>query len=251
MRLEKIRVWQLIRGIGGDDINLHTGGIAGSIPASPTISVDACHYRNRCPHFIVAAEWVHSSGSPIASAEASAPGRRVAAVGFGVIGWIRQAASSLRSASYAMMVAMALKDPSFTIGIEEEYLLVDRASRDLVREMPQALFEACEQALRGQVAREFLKSQIEVETRVHRTARDAGRELRDPAGDGGAARRASTGWRRSPPPRIRSRAGARSSRPSASAIRPLPRTSPASAGGSSSAACTCTSASRTTSCASI
>ena len=31
---------------------------------------------------------------------------------------------------------MALKDPSFTIGIEEEYLLVDKASRDLVREMP-------------------------------------------------------------------------------------------------------------------
>ena len=50
------------------------------------------------------------------------------------------------------MRRMPLKDPPFTIGIEEEYLLVDRASRDLVREMPQALFEACEQALRGQVA---------------------------------------------------------------------------------------------------
>jgi carboxylate-amine ligase len=72
---------------------------------------------------------------------------------------------------------MPLKDPPFTIGIEEEYLLVDRASRDLVREMPQALFEACEQALRGQVAREFLKSQIEVETQVHKSAREAGREL--------------------------------------------------------------------------
>ena len=34
------------------------------------------------------------------------------------------------------MRVMPLKDPSFTIGIEEEYLLVDRASRDLVREMP-------------------------------------------------------------------------------------------------------------------
>lgn len=72
---------------------------------------------------------------------------------------------------------MTLKDPPFTIGIEEEYLLVDQTSRDLVREMPQDLFEACEQALRGQVAREFLKSQIEVETQVHKGPRDAGREL--------------------------------------------------------------------------
>lgn len=72
---------------------------------------------------------------------------------------------------------MPLKDPSFTIGIEEEYLLVDRASRDLVREMPPALFEAAQQALQGQVAREFLKSQIEVGTSVHKTVGDAGREL--------------------------------------------------------------------------
>ena len=75
------------------------------------------------------------------------------------------------------MPSMALKDPTFTIGIEEEYLLVDKTSRDLVREMPHALFDACEQALRGQVAREFLKSQIEVETQVHKTPRAAGEEL--------------------------------------------------------------------------
>ena len=73
--------------------------------------------------------------------------------------------------------AMPLKDPTFTIGIEEEYLLVDRASRDLVREMPHALFEAAQQALQGQVAREFLKSQIEVGTGVHASPRAAGAEL--------------------------------------------------------------------------
>jgi carboxylate-amine ligase len=72
---------------------------------------------------------------------------------------------------------MAIKDPSFSIGIEEEYLLVDRASRDLVREMPQALFDAAQQALQGQVAREFLKSQLEVGTNVHQTPRQAGAEL--------------------------------------------------------------------------
>ena len=72
---------------------------------------------------------------------------------------------------------MALKDPTFTIGIEEEYLLVEQASRDLVREMPQALFEDCERALRGHVTREFLKSQIEVETGIHTRPADAGAEL--------------------------------------------------------------------------
>jgi carboxylate-amine ligase len=75
------------------------------------------------------------------------------------------------------MVVMALKDPSFSIGIEEEYLLVDDTTRNLVREIPPQLFQDCEQALRGQVAREFLKSQIEVETQVHRNARAAGEEL--------------------------------------------------------------------------
>jgi glutamate---cysteine ligase / carboxylate-amine ligase len=72
---------------------------------------------------------------------------------------------------------MAIKDPSFSIGIEEEYLLVDGTTRDLVREMPQALFDAAQQALQGQVAREFLKSQIEVGTSVHRSPRQAGAEL--------------------------------------------------------------------------
>jgi glutamate---cysteine ligase / carboxylate-amine ligase len=75
------------------------------------------------------------------------------------------------------MPGMPLKDPSFTIGIEEEYLLVERASRDLVREMPQGLFEAASQALGDQVAREFLKSQIEVGTSVHRSPSAAGAEL--------------------------------------------------------------------------
>jgi glutamate---cysteine ligase / carboxylate-amine ligase len=72
---------------------------------------------------------------------------------------------------------MPLKDPSFTIGIEEEYLLVERASRDLVREMPHGLFEAASKALGDRVAREFLKSQMEVGTSVHRSASAAGAEL--------------------------------------------------------------------------
>ncbi len=73
---------------------------------------------------------------------------------------------------------MPLKDPTFSVGIEEEYLLVDRATRDLVHEIPPELFKACEQTLRSQVAHEFLRSQIEVETQIHASPRTAGEELR-------------------------------------------------------------------------
>lgn len=73
---------------------------------------------------------------------------------------------------------MAFREPSFTIGIEEEYLLVDRGSRDLVRDMPPALFEDAKTVLSGQVSREFLKAQIEVGTRIHTSFAEAGRELR-------------------------------------------------------------------------
>jgi carboxylate-amine ligase len=56
-------------------------------------------------------------------------------------------------------------EPSFTIGIEEEYLLVDRGSRDLVDDPPAAMLTECESLLAGQVSPEFLRSQIEVGTR--------------------------------------------------------------------------------------
>jgi len=60
-----------------------------------------------------------------------------------------------------------MKEPSFTIGIEEEYLLVDRESRDLVTTMPKAMLEQCGARADGQqVKPEFLRSQIEIGTRV-------------------------------------------------------------------------------------
>ena len=60
-----------------------------------------------------------------------------------------------------------MNEPSFTIGVEEEYMLVDRESRDLVARMPNAMLEQCALLAEGQqVTPEFLKSQIEVGTRV-------------------------------------------------------------------------------------
>ncbi len=70
-----------------------------------------------------------------------------------------------------------LREPEFTIGIEEEYLLVDRVSRDLASEPPDSMMAECEDSLRGQVAPEFMRAQIEVGTRVYRRVRDAGADL--------------------------------------------------------------------------
>jgi glutamate---cysteine ligase / carboxylate-amine ligase len=77
-----------------------------------------------------------------------------------------------------MKITPKMIEPDFTLGIEEEYLLVDRSTRDLVAEHPDRLFADCEAALGEQVSREYLRCQIEVGTRVHATARAAGEELR-------------------------------------------------------------------------
>jgi carboxylate-amine ligase len=70
-----------------------------------------------------------------------------------------------------------MAEPEFTIGIEEEYLLVDRDSLDLA-EAPEALMEDCRAELEGQVSPEFLQCQIEVGTRVCRTVGEARDDLR-------------------------------------------------------------------------
>ncbi len=65
----------------------------------------------------------------------------------------------------------------FTLGIEEEYLLVDRDTLDLAV-APEALMEACQSDMQGQVSPEFLQCQIEVGTRVCATIADAREDLK-------------------------------------------------------------------------
>jgi carboxylate-amine ligase len=72
---------------------------------------------------------------------------------------------------------MAIRGPSFTIGMEEEYLVVDKETRDLAQEPPAALLAKCQQALPGQVSPEFLRSQIEVGTKVCRSIQEARADL--------------------------------------------------------------------------
>jgi carboxylate-amine ligase len=72
---------------------------------------------------------------------------------------------------------VAIPKPDFTIGIEEEYLLVDRATRNLVRDPPESVMEDAVDRLEGQVGHEFLRSQIEVGTRVCVNVQEAREEL--------------------------------------------------------------------------
>jgi carboxylate-amine ligase len=71
-----------------------------------------------------------------------------------------------------------LKEPPFTIGIEEEYLLVDRETRDVATEPPEEMLAECEARCANQVTPEFLRAQIEVGTRVCRNVAEAREDLK-------------------------------------------------------------------------
>jgi len=72
-----------------------------------------------------------------------------------------------------------IESPAFTVGIEEEYLVVDRETRDLVREPDERFLKACGERIGDRVAPEYLQCQVEVGTRVHRAVPEAARELAD------------------------------------------------------------------------
>ncbi|MFV0360189.1 carboxylate-amine ligase [Tropicimonas sp.] len=70
--------------------------------------------------------------------------------------------------------------PALSLGVEEEYLLVDSETLELAN-APEALIEECAGAVQGQVSPEFLQCQIEVGTKVCPTvgaARDDLKKLR-------------------------------------------------------------------------
>ncbi len=62
---------------------------------------------------------------------------------------------------------MGIESPSFTIGIEEEYLLVDRETRNLIAEPDPDMWADAEQRLGSSVMRELLRAQLEVATKPH------------------------------------------------------------------------------------
>jgi carboxylate-amine ligase len=68
-------------------------------------------------------------------------------------------------------------EPEFTLGVEEEYLLVDLETRALVVDPPKSLLSECEELLGGQVTTELLRSQIEVGTKVCQNVQEVREDL--------------------------------------------------------------------------
>ena len=87
-----------------------------------------------------------------------------------------------------------MTEPSFTIGIEEEYLLVDLETRDVVAHPPEDLLAEGVAQTAGLMTTEFLQSQLEVGTRKCSSVSEAAAEsvellsvLSDLAGEFGNA----------------------------------------------------------------
>jgi carboxylate-amine ligase len=72
---------------------------------------------------------------------------------------------------------MSIKEPSFTIGVEEEYLLVDKETRSLVIDPPDTLMAEAEEKCGAHVTSELLKSQIEIGTKVCANIQEAHEDL--------------------------------------------------------------------------
>ncbi len=72
---------------------------------------------------------------------------------------------------------MGINVPSFTLGVEEEYLLVDKETRALVIDPPETLMAEAEEKCGPQVTSELLRSQIEIGTRVCQNIQEAHEEL--------------------------------------------------------------------------
>jgi glutamate---cysteine ligase / carboxylate-amine ligase len=72
---------------------------------------------------------------------------------------------------------MIQREPEFTIGVEEEYLLVDKETRGLVVDPPASFLTDCEAQCGSQVTTELLRSQIEVGTKVCGTVQEARDDL--------------------------------------------------------------------------
>jgi carboxylate-amine ligase len=68
-------------------------------------------------------------------------------------------------------------EPPFTVGIEEEYLLVNLDTRDVNENPPTELLRECTERGAGQISPEFLRSQLEVNTRACRSIAEVRADL--------------------------------------------------------------------------
>jgi len=76
------------------------------------------------------------------------------------------------------MLDHSFNGPPFTIGIEEELMLLDRSDLSLAQAIEDIL-QAVPQELEGQVKPELMQSVLEIATKPCQTVAEAGKELRD------------------------------------------------------------------------
>lgn len=72
---------------------------------------------------------------------------------------------------------MISSEPDYSVGIEEEYYLVDLDTRNLIKTVPDGVWPKLEKALGDKVTREFLQCQVEIGTPVCKTISEARTEL--------------------------------------------------------------------------
>jgi len=72
---------------------------------------------------------------------------------------------------------MPITKPLLTIGIEEEYFLVNKDTRDLASNPPEEMLQRCQAEYGEQISPEFIQSQIEIGTKVCTTISEARSEL--------------------------------------------------------------------------
>src|SRR5260221_327409 len=90
--------------------------------------------------------------------------------------WSRRAARSILVDISRARLGEAMKPPSLTIGIEEEYQIIDPHTRELKSYITQIL-EDSKLILREQVKAELHQSMVEVGTEVCKTPAEARAEL--------------------------------------------------------------------------
>ena len=73
---------------------------------------------------------------------------------------------------------MSKGGPPFTLGVEEEYLIVDKETRGLIVDPPEELMHDCEEIIGGQVTNELMRAQIEIGTKVCRNVQEAEEDLK-------------------------------------------------------------------------
>lgn len=72
-----------------------------------------------------------------------------------------------------------MQPPELSVGIEEEYFLVNLETRDLAQDPPKEFMQLCSKRLHQRVSPEFMRSQVEVGTRPHASISEAIKELEE------------------------------------------------------------------------